>query len=289
MPLLFALLLSGSLDLDSRRRGDLLELEAHWVGPEQEEHQVRYALDRAAAREARAESIRFPWRDYVDVQLAAVAAYASLYPDLIVSARPSRKGRGLSITVRGAGERRYLERVMHGVREEAEQAASQYRARHDIVEHQPGLLRPDHVRIAARAVPHVRPAAEALKRQAGSRDAFLRLALSYVQAMPYERREGFRRPLSALALNKGDCETKSVLYLALVRAAYPELELAMVYIHEHTYVAINLPRPTGRTTLSLRGRSWTVAEPVGPAKFDLGELGPESADRPVEGVELLPR
>ena len=111
-----------------------------------------------------------------------------------------------------------------------------------------------------------------------------------MQTIPYEARKrkggdpGYRRPLALLSRNRGDCDSKSVLFLALVHGRLPDLPLAVVYVPEHALVGIGLDGERGDRTFRDDGVRYIYAEPVGPALHPLGETAPEDRKAAKKGV-----
>ena len=89
-----------------------------------------------------------------------------------------------------------------------------------------------------------------------------------------EQRDRYRRPLSLLGRNRGDCDSKVVLYLSLMKAAYPRLDSGIVQIKGHAYGALDISGD-GRT-IKVGKERWLVVEPVGPAVVPMGVLGGRS-------------
>ncbi len=146
-----------------------------------------------------------------------------------------------------------------------------------------GLIRPAHATLVAEYAPLVKPLADALSRPLEEPEAFAARALSFVQAIPYERRseagDTYRRPLAILDGDRGDCDSKAVLYLALVRVEFPEVSTALFYIPGHLYVGLEIPGDG--TRVSLDGRGYLVAEPAGPGRLPLGQLDDRHVDVPI--------
>ena len=109
---------------------------------------------------------------------------------------------------------------------------------------------------------------------------FANKALSYVQNIPYEQRslvsDRYRRPLSLIGKNQGDCDSKSVLFLALMHSAYPDMDLGMVYIRGHAFAALGLKPTIGQRSLFHKWQRWILVEPVGPALEPIGKISPKS-------------
>jgi hypothetical protein len=109
---------------------------------------------------------------------------------------------------------------------------------------------------------------------------FAAKALGFVQTIPYETRgakpDKFRRPLSILGRNRGDCDSKTVLYLSLMHQAYPELGLGVVSIKHHAFGAVALAPRSGDITVKVHGTQWVALEPVGPHQAEIGTVGRNS-------------
>jgi len=151
-----------------------------------------------------------------------------------------------------------------------------------------GKIIPNHASHAARYADDVLPLAKALGADTLSQRDFAEKAIGFVQAIPYDirkdgRDKGYRRPLSVLARNRGDCDSKATLYLALLKAAHPDLESGFVYIKGHAYVGLGLKVRPNDFTFEADGRDWVIAEPVGPAMMPVGKAGPKSERKAKHG------
>jgi hypothetical protein len=111
------------------------------------------------------------------------------------------------------------------------------------------------------------------------RRVFAEKALGLVQTIPYEERgkkpDKYRRPLSILGRNRGDCDSKTVLFLALMHQAYPDLGMGVVVIKNHAYGALALDAQAGDTLVRVNDDSWVAVEPVG-GPFAVGDIGRKS-------------
>jgi len=241
------------------------------------ERTVRFALSRSAVAADLDTPLGFPYDDAVAAQVKAARRHAATYDDVKVKVRGRSKGIAMSVsgTDRGA-----MRRALKETNAAAEAGLEAFIERRRWTRHR-GKLLPDHARLADDYSDDLAPLATALSRgfdlgtEEGRRGFALR-TLRFVQAIPYEKRKGggdkgYRRPLAVLARNKGDCDSKSVLYLAILRAALPTLDAAVVYIPHHTFVAVGLQRQNGELTVKVDGRRLVIAEPVGPATTALGD------------------
>jgi len=186
---------------------------------------------------------------------------------------------GYELTVRYRGPRPMAE-VMAEIRQAARQAADGYFAESYLKVIHANDVIPDYSRLAARFVPTLRPAAEALAAQLPSappRDR-LALALAFLQSIPYDTvaasrpGNGYVVPTALLAQNKGDCDTKSVAMASLLATLLPGVASAVVLIPGHALLGVALPVEPGERGLRFEGRDYLLVEPVGPALLPAGHV-----------------
>ncbi|MFT5681699.1 MAG: hypothetical protein ACI8RZ_002605 [Myxococcota bacterium] len=141
----------------------------------------------------------------------------------------------------------------------------------------------DHARHVSEYADDVAPLVAALGGPTDDPREFAAIALGYVQSIPYQSRakvsNAYRRPLLVVARNKGDCDSKSTLLLALMRSAYPDLPLAVGYIPGHAFTGLGVEAARGDITFREDGQTWVLAEPVGPALYGVGETKGKSRRR----------
>ncbi|MEP0354422.1 hypothetical protein [Paraglaciecola sp.] len=149
-------------------------------------------------------------------------------------------------------------------------------------------VKPDHLRYINENKTSLLPIAQAIyemvPENSDSRD-YIRLLLSWVQSIPYDKLQdrmtsngaGYLPPLSVIANNIGDCDSKSVLMGSLVRSLLPDIKMVMVYLPNHALLGIKLPfRPTEKT-YEIEGVDYTLMEPTGPAHMPLSKISATSA------------
>ena len=102
--------------------------------------------------------------------------------------------------------------------------------------------------------------------------------LAFVQNIPYDEtvENVYRRPISILSANRGDCDSKAVLFLALIKAVYPETPVAIIGIPLHTFVLIGSSELDSEMKVEIGGQAWVPMESVGPSLSLFGELRDES-------------
>ena len=172
------------------------------------------------------------------------------------------------------------ERAMKECQEIYDDRAEIWMKRHGMKELENGRIGIDwgrHVQDYARPLA---PVVEGLGGATADPRDFASKALGFVQTIPYETRgkkpDKFRRPLSILGRNRGDCDSKTVLFLALMHQAYPELGLGVIAIRKHAFGALALAPEPGETSVRIDGEKWVAVEPVGPAQNEIGSVGRHS-------------
>lgn len=149
-------------------------------------------------------------------------------------------------------------------------------------------IKPDHLRYIVENTEALLPIAQAVYDKLPTNSetrAYVNLVLSWVQSIPYNALEnrltsngaGYLPPLSVVANNQGDCDSKSVLMASLVRSLLPDARMTMVYLPNHALLGIVLPFRTNEQTLEIEGMDYLLMEPTGPAKIPLGEIAISSA------------
>lgn len=81
---------------------------------------------------------------------------------------------------------------------------------------------------------------------------------------------GFAPPLSLIAINKGDCDTKSTALVTLLRTLLPDVNMAMVFIPDHAFVALDIQKQKGDDTININGRDYVVIDPTKPSLSAVG-------------------
>ncbi len=149
-------------------------------------------------------------------------------------------------------------------------------------------IKPDHLRYISENTAALLPIAQAVydKLPTNSKTrAYVNLVLSWVQSIPYNELKnrltsngaGYLPPLSVIANNQGDCDSKTVLMASLVRSLLPEVKMTMIFLPNHALLGIVLPFRTNEQTLSVDDLDYLLMEPTGPAKIPLGQIANRSA------------
>jgi hypothetical protein len=264
---------SAQSAFDVERENDVWAFDVRWRGARGGEQAVDFVLPAAAVDADREELTWFPRKEYNDFVVREVRSWAKTVKGVEVTAEA--KDGGVSIGARGPAKR--AKAVLAKAAKVRDDASRSWLASHDFFTMTDGDVSFDHAKLVNTYAGDLEPVAQALQVGAEEPRAFAEKALSFVQAIPYEARKrngkdpGYRRPLALLARNRGDCDSKAVLYLGLLRAEHPGVPLAVVYVPGHALVGVGVPAQPGDQTFEVAGKTFVMAEPVGPALMPLGE------------------
>jgi hypothetical protein len=285
---------AGSQTLfDVDRHGASTTFEVAWVDANRQPNAVTFALPTKSIDADRNALTVLPRPDLYRSMADAVAHWSKGLP-AGTTVVPKATEDEFSVSVRGPESK--ARAAFDEANQVALEAEAKWLAEHDATTLANGSIAFDHAPLAAKYASEVRPIAEALRRGTEDRRAYVEKALAFVQAIPYEPRAsrdvdtGYRRPLGVIGHNKGDCDSKSVLFLALVRAVYPDVPLAFVYVPNHALVGLGLPPLEDDRSFVFDGVRYVYAEPVWPGLRPLGETRPEDRRAARKGeVRVVPR
>ncbi len=274
----FALAWAGNAKQDDfDRHGNEFEVRYRDIGGSH--RTVKFELSSREVEEGLDARLAFPQKQAVKAQVEAVRRYADGLHGVTLKAKGTRNGVKMSAS---GTSRKKIKEALKGGQKAANRGLDKFLEDEHWIRRGKDLF-PDHIRWVKEESKHVKPAATAIMKGDNARED-IDLALRYLQAVPYEARKGggdkgFRPPVSVLAKNKGDCDSKSTLLLAMVRAKYPEVKGAIVYTKGHAFAAFELPPKEGDKVIKEKGRVWVAAEPVGPQELKLGKVGKYSAKK----------
>lgn len=146
--------------------------------------------------------------------------------------------------------------------------------------------KPDHLRFAKESADSLSPIIDAIREKiprANARRVAMFL-LSWLQTIPYSTIEsraesngsGFLPPIRLLANNKGDCDSKVTLMASIMKAMFPRLRIALVYIPGHALIGMNVSHLADDEKLELDGLDYTLSEPVGPGLLPFATISDNS-------------
>jgi hypothetical protein len=261
---------------DVAKGDDEWAFDVRWNDGNGKKRRVEFELPARAIKDDLEVPLQFQMRDANAQVVKAINAYGKKLKGVELKAQAS----GNSIRISGRGSRGKLKKAAAGAKDVQKKALRKYMKKNGFTKLK-GKIIPNHAQHAYRYSDDVEPLAKALGSEKLGRRQFATKALAFVQTIPYEkgrggRDKGFRPPLSLLAKNKGDCDSKATLYLALLKSAHPSLDSSFIYIKGHAFVGLGLKPKSGDMTFQADGRKWVIAEPVGPALISLGDADKQS-------------
>ncbi len=270
---LLLLLLAPSASAEPLHRtlkaaGEVVQMDASWKDADGERQRIVADLPADAMRAAHASAVKFDLAPVYDETAKALRAWAKREGHNV---KVSSSKRGISLSIR-ASSRAKAKAILKEAEQVRDTSLDKALARHNMRRLEGGGVTADHVAIATAASDELTDVARALAGTSDDPRVFADRAIGFVQSIPYKAggNKGLKQPLRVLDQNKGDCDSKSTLFLALMRAAHPEVPAAIVYIPGHAFVALGLEPRDGDDTSKVDGRTWVLAEPVGPRMERVG-------------------
>ncbi|MGB0935901.1 MAG: hypothetical protein ACPGTQ_00515 [Colwellia sp.] len=143
-------------------------------------------------------------------------------------------------------------------------------------------IKVDHARVAKATIKNVKPVSKLILEKVQIKDVRLvtNYILGFMQSIPYDTLEstsnssgtGFNPPMRLLYENQGDCDSKMVLTVALLKAAMPGIKVVLIYIEQHVFIGINAIKMAGDKTVKHNNDLYVLADPTGPNVLPLGNI-----------------
>jgi hypothetical protein len=240
--------------------------------------QVAFSLP-ASAMAADQDEVTWLQRRELNEEVAkAIRQWGKGQGDVTITAKVEKGG----IQIGASGPAGDARSALKEAAEVRDRATDEWLAANDFFRMEGGDISFDHAALVSEYADELAPVAKALREGTTSDRAFVERALSFVQSIPYEARKknggdpGYRRPLALLSRNRGDCDSKAVLFLGIVKAELPRVPLAVVYVPGHALTGVGLEADGDDREFKVDGQRFVYAEPVGPALFPLGEPAKEN-------------
>ena len=250
--------------------------DVKWEMPNGKIQKAHFVLDADLVKEDLEEPLYFQSKKASQYQAKKINQWAKKQKGVKIKAT-ARRGK-VYISASGSNGKKVRQKLKEA-KKISTQAEKEYLRKNGYTKIKGGIA-PDHLRHVKSASDDLRSLVKALGGRTKDPRVFARKALAFTQSIPYERRglkpDKYRRPLSTLGRNKGDCDSKVVLFLALMHEAYPDMDLAIVYISGHAFAAVGLDPKKGDVKFKAKGKQWIAVEPVGPAKMRIGKLSRRS-------------
>ena len=263
------------LSFDKNKAGNRYQFQMSWKDAAKKKQEISFALPANKIDADREETTWLPRRELNEHVAKAVRAYGKTVKKVKITA--TIKNGAVHTSASGTGDVRGAIKKAGVIQQ---QAADAWLADNAFTRLKGGDVSFDHAKLAGQYAADLAPVAAALREGTSSDRQFVSRALSFVQSIPYEARKrkggdpGYRRPLALLARNRGDCDSKTVLFLAIVHAELARVPLAVVYVPGHALAGVGLPKQSGDKSFRLGDAELLYAEPVGPAQHPLGAKVP---------------
>ncbi|MBU2178078.1 MAG: hypothetical protein KJ930_01465 [Gammaproteobacteria bacterium] len=141
---------------------------------------------------------------------------------------------------------------------------------------------PDHVRVMRQSRSALQPVSKAFVDLYGNNNIrqISGKINEWIQQIPYQdlsdrqasAGSGYSPPLKLLVENAGDCDSKAVLFAAVLQNIFPKISIGVLYFPDHAVVAAQVPPLESELTVTLQGITYLVIDPTGPAPTKLGSL-----------------
>ncbi|MAI07570.1 MAG: hypothetical protein CMF61_01290 [Magnetococcales bacterium] len=184
-------------------------------------------------------------------------------------------------------DKKTIDKFMQDIEEEQQRLTGEYfKERYYNYNPKENSVRPAHGIIAKRYVTAMRPVARALQQEMNGKDSreITNHVLNFIQSIPYDTLEdvrttngaGFQTPYGVIHDNKGDCDSKSVMFAAIMRNLYPYARIIVVYVPGHALVGFDYTKGKNDYAIHVDGTTFVLAEPVGPNNSKLGQISPKA-------------
>jgi len=263
-------------------------------------HQLLFSLPRAIIQDGLSLFKEFSNEDVDRYAYARMKDYARTLPkgiDLNIN-RVSTGNYRINVTSQAVYgyNNEDLDHIIKQVQAAQKQGMQEYLKAHYMIEDESGqYVFPDHLRVAEKYRRDMSNVARAIQQQTSGmslRDR-VNFALNWVQSIPYntllDRKTtsgaGFVAPPGLIALNQGDCDTKSVALGAILRNLSPKTRIMMVYVPGHAFLGLSIPAQQGDRTLVIDGQRFVLIEPAGPGVLPVGIIS-NQAETELRGAQF---
>lgn len=273
------------LGFKTRVVGNIVRFDYTWRDADQQTRKLAFTLPVDDLQRGQQEFQPFDNAAMNDAGFVAVQTYAKAHSVGNLKLKVSRTFNGFEVEAEGpqsAAAQGLLQTHMDAMQKARMDGMDAYIRKAYYSRVSEGNVMPDHKRIVQRYGPALAPVQAAIRQATRGMPPreVVNFIMGFLQSIPYDllgnrytsNGAGFQTPYGLLTGNKGDCDTKAVTLLALLRGIYPTIRLTMVYVPEHAFVGLALPRGPQDYALNLKGQAFVLADPTGPRTLKLGEV-----------------
>lgn len=278
--LLFLIIISKSsnaeqISFQTEQKKESTDFQYQWNTAKKETQTLSFSLPNSLLEIENTYSITPPMQPLLQAQADAVNTWARMQKDVVIIAKV---GANNSVTIDISGQSEAIVNQKYREAEQIRDSAKKQSLQKTGYQEVNGKILPDFVTLIQEYSQKLSPLAKGLKQPEDSLNDYSKRVLAFVQNIPYDEtvENVYRRPISILSANRGDCDSKAVLFLALIKAVYPEIPVAIVGVPLHTFVLIGSSELDSEMKVEIGGQAWVPMESVGPSLSLFGELRDES-------------
>lgn len=157
----------------------------------------------------------------------------------------------------------------------------------------PTIIIPDHPRIALISTTAVAAVSRAFYQEfSGAQPRqYVEIINHFIQAIPTQPQNnravqqtnssGFRPPIQLLLDNQGNADSKVTLMAAILRNLMPNITMAIVYLPQHTLLALALNQQEGDASIEHAGHPLVL---IDPSQGGVGQISEQSAVQLLHGI-----
>lgn len=253
-----------------------------WEDFDGQPQEIAFKVENSTTQRAQQTDTTFLMSKALDIKYAKAKREAAIRSTGGVSIQPYQAPNG-NVGYRYSGDTAKARTLIASIDRRATAAMEQYLSSKNYRLKENGRIESDYQTMARDNFLEIRPLARALQHATkgmNMRDT-MNYTLAFLQSIPYETYRPqagdrgnyiFNSPLTLVSEDKGDCDEKSLAFGTLMRIMYPNLEMGIVLVPGHAFVAMDIPPQKGDMLLPINGKNLVVAEPVGPAYMPVGQI-----------------
>lgn len=257
-----------------------------WLDQQQQTQSLSFAIDKQNMQQMPVSASAYNpqlAQNFIRIKLLK---YAQSVDPREATVRIKKQGAGINIKVSGSSHSKVNEvnEALSAMRDQAEQ---EYYEQKYLVPFSSTLgqsvIKQDHKRYVAESVAGLRPIVQAIKDKLNNENdlrEFIEYSLSWVQTIPYNTLQdrissngsGYASPKQVILNNQGDCDSKSALFAALLKAYNSNIDVKMFYLPQHALLGVSMRTKAGDLSVKDDGKQYVLFEPTGPALLPLGRI-----------------
>lgn len=270
--------------------GEQVNYEYQWIDSIGVAKTITFSLIQRRLAELPLQQIHYKHHIAMRYVAAELTKYAQTIDPRVARILVRQRGDQLEVSFRGQNEAA-IQRLKAEFSKKQQTAYQEYLYEHYLTKFTSSYgqqaIKPDHKRYVAAYTKALIPASQAFYEQltegTDARD-YINLLLSWVQSIPYNdltqrsqsNGSGFLPPIALIDANRGDCDSKSVLVAAMIRAFLPSVPIHIVLLPDHALLAVAVSQQADDEVIMHNGYRLVLMEPTGPASMPFGQISETS-------------